>query len=180
MFNYRDKYFIENSKKMLVIILTMLLNQDMFFNYFTLHEFSNKQYQFMVQIAISTNRLVWCYQSIILHKLVIQKRTVIFLTVFRSKYQFHFSGAALIEDVYNDIGSLIKDLKRPLNLTSCLHPSEFDRAPTLLLCRSASAIKADFEGHNRSGLGRESRQIIHMTGKQEQVLKFLKRKQKKL
>ena len=70
----------------------------------------------------------------------------------------------MIEDVYNDIGSLIKDLKRPLNLTSCLHPSEFDRAPTLLLCRSASAIKADFEGHNRSGLGRESRQIIHMTG----------------
>ena len=59
-------------------------------------------------------------------------------------------AADLLSKKYADIGALAKDLINVLGLKTCLHPSEFDRARTLLLCRSVSATEADFIGHGRS------------------------------
>ena len=50
-------------------------------------------------------------------------------------------------------------------LKTCLHPSEYDRAQTLLLCRSYSAIEADIIGHNKwSSIGQDHRFFIPITG----------------
>ena len=40
-----------------------------------------------------------------------------------------------VEECYNSIGALVKDIIGPLALKTCLHPSEYDRSPTLLICR---------------------------------------------
>ena len=40
-----------------------------------------------------------------------------------------------LEECYSDISSLVKDITSPLGLKTCLHPSEYDRSPTLLICR---------------------------------------------
>ena len=40
-----------------------------------------------------------------------------------------------VEECYSDISALVRDITSPLGLKACLHPSEYDRTPTLLLCR---------------------------------------------
>ena len=55
-----------------------------------------------------------------------------------------------MEECYDDIGSLVKDLASLLGLKSCLHPSEYDRAQTLLICRSVEALENDIIGTDRS------------------------------
>lgn len=46
-------------------------------------------------------------------------------------------------EIYGDFLSMIKDLKQKLDLKTCLHPSEFDRPPNILLCRSIASLEAD-------------------------------------
>ena len=51
-----------------------------------------------------------------------------------------------LREAYDDIGVLVKELVSHLGLKTCLHPSEFDRAQSLLICRSVSATEADIIG----------------------------------
>ena len=51
-----------------------------------------------------------------------------------------------LKEGYDEIGQLIKNLASHLGLKTCLHPSEFDRAQSLLICRSVSATEADIIG----------------------------------
>ena len=55
-----------------------------------------------------------------------------------------------MEECYNDINTLIKDITGPLGLKTCLHPSEYDRTHTLLPCRSEAALRNDIIGRDRS------------------------------
>ena len=56
-----------------------------------------------------------------------------------------------IEECYADLANLIKDITGPLGLKTCLHPSEYDRAASLLVCRSESALGNDIFGQDRQG-----------------------------
>ena len=67
-----------------------------------------------------------------------------------TKTEDHLEDACLSNKKYADISSLTKDLIGTLGLKTCLHPSEFDRARTLLLCRSVQATEVDIIGHDRS------------------------------
>ena len=40
-----------------------------------------------------------------------------------------------VEECYTEISALVKDITTPLGLKTCLHPSEYDRCPILLICR---------------------------------------------
>jgi hypothetical protein len=64
-----------------------------------------------------------------------------------------------LKECYDNIGTLVKDIMIPFGLKTCLHPSEFDRAPSMLLCRSISALEADIVGHNNRG-GSEAKVFI--------------------
>ena len=51
-----------------------------------------------------------------------------------------------VEECYTEISALVKDIMAPLGLKTCLHPSEYDRCPILLICRSEKALGNDIIG----------------------------------
>ena len=51
-----------------------------------------------------------------------------------------------VEECYTEVSALVKDIMAPLGLKTCLHPSEYDRCPILLICRSEKALGNDIIG----------------------------------
>ena len=75
-----------------------------------------------------------------------------------------------IQEVYSEISQLIKDLRGPLQLKTCLHPSELDKAQTLLLCRSPSKVNADIVGVTSWSNNHEHRYFINLSGNSDHGL----------
>ncbi len=88
----------------------------------------------------------------------ITERSLRVVHIIRSKETGTFSlnkqdlGAEMVklEECYNDLKALIKDISGPLGLKTCLHPSEYDRAATLLICRSDTALSNDIIGQDKN------------------------------
>ena len=67
---------------------------------------------------------------------------------------------AMVTKEFPTLNALIRSLKQAELIQDCLHPSEYDRSDSLLLCRSESKLKADLVGGDATSSACDSQKVI--------------------
>ena len=61
---------------------------------------------------------------------------------------------------FSTLSALIRSLRQAELIQDCLHPSEYDRSDSLLLCRSETKLKADLVGGDAASSACDSQKVI--------------------